>query len=35
MCYGKDPVMRRLAEEIIVDRQSEIVAMNLRLSKKH
>jgi len=27
--FGKDPVMRRLAEEIIVDQQSEIVAMNL------
>ena len=32
---GKDPVMRRLAEEIIVDQQSEIDAMNLWLSKKH
>lgn len=32
--YGKDPVMRRLAEEIIVDQQSEIDAMNLWLSKK-
>jgi uncharacterized protein (DUF305 family) len=35
LSYGKDPVMRRLAEEIIVDQQSEIDAMNLRLSKKH
>jgi uncharacterized protein (DUF305 family) len=31
--YGKDPVMRRLAEEIMVDQQSEIDAMNLWLSK--
>jgi uncharacterized protein (DUF305 family) len=35
LSYGKDPVMRRLAEEIIVDQQSEIDAMNLWLSKKH
>jgi len=28
-------MMRRLAEEIIVDQQSEIDAMNLRLTKKH
>jgi len=27
LAYGKDPVMRRLAEEIIVDQQSEIQAM--------
>jgi uncharacterized protein (DUF305 family) len=27
--YGKDPVMRRLAEEIVVDQQSEIQAMQL------
>ena len=32
--YGKDPVMRRIAEEIVVDQQSEIDAMNLWLSKK-
>ena len=31
----KRPVMCRLAEEIIVDQQSEIDAMNLWLSKKH
>ncbi len=31
LSYGRDPVMRRLAEEIIVDQQSEIDAMNLRL----
>jgi uncharacterized protein (DUF305 family) len=35
LSYGKDPVMRRLAEEIIVDQQSAIDAMNLWLSKKH
>jgi uncharacterized protein (DUF305 family) len=34
LCYGKDPVMRRLAEEIIVDQQSEIQAMQLWLSKQ-
>ena len=34
LAYGKDPVMRRLAEEIIVDQQSEIQAMQLWLSKK-
>jgi len=34
LLYGKDPVMRRLAEEIIVDQQSEIAVMNLWL-KKH
>jgi len=28
-------MMRRLAEEIIVDQQSEIDAMNFSLSKKH
>ena len=35
LSYGKDPVGRRLAEEIIVDQQSEIDAMNFSLSKKH
>ena len=35
LSYGKDLVMRRLAEEINVDEQSEIDAMNLCLSKKH
>ncbi|HXQ37942.1 MAG TPA: DUF305 domain-containing protein [Anaerolineales bacterium] len=35
LSYGKDPVVRRLAEEIIVDQQSEIDAMNFSLSKKH
>jgi uncharacterized protein (DUF305 family) len=34
LSYGKDPVMRRLAEEIIVDQQSEIQAMQLWLSKQ-
>jgi len=34
LAYGKDPMMRRLAEEIIVDQQSEIQAMQLWLSKK-
>ena len=34
LLYGKDPVMRRLAQEILVDQQSEIDAMNLWLSKQ-
>jgi uncharacterized protein (DUF305 family) len=34
LIYGKDPVMRRMAEEIIVDQQSEIQAMQLWLSKQ-
>ncbi len=34
LLYGKDPVVRRLAQEIIADQQSEIDAMNLWL-KKH
>jgi uncharacterized protein (DUF305 family) len=34
LLYGKDPVMKRMAEEIIVDQQSEIQAMQLWLSKK-
>ena len=33
LSYGKDPVMRRLAQEIIVDQQSEIDAMHLRLTR--
>jgi uncharacterized protein (DUF305 family) len=33
LSYGKDPVMRRLAQEILVDQQSEIDAMRLWLSK--
>jgi uncharacterized protein (DUF305 family) len=32
--YGNDPVLRRLAQEILVDQQSEIDAMQLWL-KKH
>jgi uncharacterized protein (DUF305 family) len=35
LTYGKDPVMKRLAQEIIVDQQSEIDAMNLRLNKNN
>lgn len=34
LLYGKDPLMRRLAQEIIVDQQSEIEAMNLWLSTR-
>ena len=34
LAYGKDPVMKRLAEEIMVDQQSEIQAMQLWLSKQ-
>jgi uncharacterized protein (DUF305 family) len=34
LLYGKDPVMRRLAEEIVVDQQSEIQAMEHWLSKQ-
>jgi uncharacterized protein (DUF305 family) len=34
LVYGKDPVIRRLAEEILVDQQSEIQAMQLWLSKR-
>ena len=34
LLYGKDPAMRRLAQEIIADQQSEIDLMNLWL-KKH
>jgi uncharacterized protein (DUF305 family) len=34
LLYGKDPQMRRLAQEIIVDQQSEIELMNLWL-KEH
>jgi len=33
LIYGKDPVMRRLAQEILVDQQSEIDAMQLWLRK--
>ncbi len=34
LSYGKDPAMRRLAQEILVDQQSEIDAMRLWLSKR-
>jgi uncharacterized protein (DUF305 family) len=34
LLYGKDPVMKRLAEEIVVDQQSEIQVMQLWLSKQ-
>ena len=33
LIYGKDPVMRRLAQEILVDQQSEIDAMRLWLKR--
>jgi uncharacterized protein (DUF305 family) len=33
LIYGKDPVMRRLAKEIVVDQQSEIEVMRLWISK--
>jgi uncharacterized protein (DUF305 family) len=33
LIYGKDPVMRRLAQEILVDQQSEIEAMELWLAR--
>ena len=33
--YGKDPQMRRLAQEIITDQQSEIALMQLWLKQKH
>jgi len=33
LSYGKDPVMRRLAQEIVVDQRSEIDAMLLWLNK--
>ncbi|HYM08093.1 MAG TPA: DUF305 domain-containing protein [Terriglobales bacterium] len=33
LSYGKDPVIRRLAQEIIVDQKSEIDAMQLWLAK--
>jgi uncharacterized protein (DUF305 family) len=33
LSYGKDPVMRRLAQEIIVDQESEIDAIQLWLTR--
>ena len=32
--YGKDPVMRRLAQEILVDQQSEIDAVRMMASRR-
>lgn len=34
LLFGKDPTMRRLAQEILVDQKSEIDAMDLWLSKQ-
>ena len=34
LLFGKDPVMRRLAQEVLVDQQSEIDAMSLWLGKR-
>ena len=34
LLYGKDPQMRRLAQEIITDQQSEIELMNLWLKQQ-
>jgi uncharacterized protein (DUF305 family) len=33
LLYGKDPVLRRLAQEIIVTQQQEIEVMRLRLEQ--
>ncbi len=33
LMYGKDPIMRRLAQEILADQQSEIELMNRWLKK--
>jgi hypothetical protein len=35
LLYGKDPQMRRLAQEIITDQQLEIELMQLWLKQKH
>ena len=35
LIYGKDPQMRRLAQEIITDQQSEIELMQLWLKEHH
>ena len=35
LLYGKDPVMRRLAEEIITDQQLEIELMQHWLKRQH
>ena len=34
LLHGKDPQMRRLAQEIIIDQQSEIVLMQLWLKQR-
>jgi uncharacterized protein (DUF305 family) len=34
LSFGKDPTMRRLAQEILVDQKSEIDEMNLWLAKQ-
>jgi uncharacterized protein (DUF305 family) len=34
LLYGTDPTMRRMAQEILVDQQSEIDAMNLWLARR-
>ena len=34
LLYGKDPQMRRLAQEIITDQQSEITLMQLWLTQR-
>jgi uncharacterized protein (DUF305 family) len=35
LIYGKDPQMRRLAQEIITDQQSEIELMQLWLKRRN
>jgi len=35
LLYGKDPEMRRLAQEIVTDQQSEIELMQLWLKQQH
>ena len=35
LLYGKDPQIRRLAQEIITDQQSEIELMQLWLKQQH
>jgi uncharacterized protein (DUF305 family) len=34
LLYGKDPTMRRLAQEIVIDQRSEIDVMNIWLAKQ-
>jgi uncharacterized protein (DUF305 family) len=34
LLYGKDPQMRRLAQEIVTDQQSEIALMQLWLKRR-